>query len=317
MNEPIISVDVGGSKIRAALVNADGTISKAKVIETEANGDENVLAEQIVGLVVPLKKGSSSPVAVAVPGGVDIERDIITHAPNIPGLQNKPLRSLLEKKLERPVFLINDVRAATLGEQYFGMGKDSKDFICIFIGTGVGGGIVVDNKIVNGSKGGAGEIGHMSVDFEGPQCRCGNKGCLEVFCGGFAIAEYAKKLLPTYSLAGKLLLSLCDEKMETLTAKTVFQAYEMGDALSNLIIERFKAALGSACVSLIHLFNPTSVIFGGGIVEGFPEIIPFIEHFIQEHSLEISRRSLRILKSTLNSDAVLLGASKYLTIGSI
>jgi len=194
---PVLAIDLGGTKIITALVSDKGEIIARKYCLTLANKGTESVINRILSTVdsfLNLRNMSVrqlNAISIAAAGVIDMEKGIITRSPNLPGWIDIPLRSIVKEKFQVNTFLINDANAAVLGEHQFGAGKGLKNVILITLGTGIGGGIIIDGQLYFGASGGAGEIGHMTIDVNGPRCSCGNTGCLEMFASGTAIAREA------------------------------------------------------------------------------------------------------------------------------
>lgn len=208
-----------------------------------------------------------------------------------------------------PVVVLNDVRAATWGEWLYGGGKGVDDLICLFIGTGIGGGVVSNGKVLTGSNNSAGELGHIIIDLQGPPCNCGNRGCLEAFAGGWAIARQAQNAVTSDPTAGASLLKLANGQLKAVTAETVSQAAQAGDLLSRNLMDQVTEALIAGVVSLVNAFNPHHFIVGGGVIEGQPELVKKIAQGVYARALKAATASLQILPAKLKGNAGVIGAA--------
>ena len=200
-----------------------------------------------------------------VAGQIDDADGTVLFGPNLNWI-NHPLQSNIQKALNLPVKVINDVRAIGWGEWIYGAAKGCNDFVCVLVGTGVGGAIVRNGQMQNGCSNTCGEIGHMTIDFDGRLCSCGNRGCLEAYTGGWAIAEQARDMLTSDNQSSKLILELADNDINMITAKTVIDAYRQKDKLATHIMETFCRALAAGCVSIVNAWNPGRIILGGGLL---------------------------------------------------
>ena len=195
----ILGIDLGGTKILTSIVNSKGEmLSRDHSLTPAAKGSEGVIRAILASAERALHGASIaidrvSGVGIGAPGLADPKTGILFTSPNLPGWEDVPLRDILQAKLKKSTFLINDGNAGALGEYYFGAAKGAAHFVYVTISTGIGGGIVIDGKILNGCQGMAGEIGHMTIADEGPPCRCGNRGCWEALASGTALANAAKK----------------------------------------------------------------------------------------------------------------------------
>ena len=180
---------------------------------------------------------------------------------------------------------------------------------CLFVGTGIGGGVISRGSLLSGSSGSAGEFGHTVIDRNGPLCRCGRRGCLEAFAGGWAIASRAQKAVTKDPEIGAHLLSLANGLCENITAATVSQAAQKGDPLAHHIVIETGEALSLGIASLVNTFNPKIVVLGGGVIEGLPELINIVKEQVSRYALPSAVEGLTIQKATLKSMAGTIGAA--------
>lgn len=309
-----IGIDLGGTKIEMAQVDEGGNLGQRLSRPTMAfRGASEVKGEIISGIKEIIKKTGSQPVGIGigVAGQIDPIKGEVLFAPNL-GWHNEPFQEELKQALDLPVIVTNDVRAATLGEWWHGAGKGCADLICLFVGTGIGGGVVSGGRILTGDNNSAGELGHITIDWHGPRCRCGNVGCLEALAGGWAIAQRAQEKILNDPKAGAKLLNISRGKIEEVSAKVVAEGYKEGDYLASQIIEDVKEALLAGAVSLVNAFNPRRLILGGGVVNGLPELIKLIEKGVRERALLSATNSLEVLPAALKNLAGVVGAGSLI-----
>ncbi len=307
-----IGVDLGGTKTAVGLVDTEGAVIRLLRHATDAGKGPVAVTEMIAGAVKDLRAGAEGDpvgVGVGVAGQVDAGSGMVRFAPNLLGWRNVPLQAALEKATGLPVKVTNDVRAATFGEWRFGAGKGCDDLICIFVGTGVGGGIVVEGRMLAGCSNSAGEIGHMTVDMNGPLCHCGKRGCLEALAAGWAIAQKAQDAVTLEPAKGTVLFRLAGAHLRNITAKMVVEAFHAEDRLSKRVMAEVTEALIAGSVSLVNVLNPRRLIFGGGVMEGAPELIGRIEEGVRYHALASAVEHLEILPALLGGDAGVIGAA--------
>jgi len=303
-----IGVDIGGSKIEIAHVDQLGAIQLKKAWPVAKHGDPYPIIETLVENIEKSLIGKSeSPlgVGIGIAGQVDTNTGIVHFAPNL-AWKSFPLGEELKKALNMPVVITNDVRAATWGEWQFGSAVDCNDFVCLFIGTGIGGGVVSGGRLLLGSNNGAGELGHLIVAKDGPICSCGNKGCVEAFAGGWALAAHAKKALAQNAEARVLW-----EALGPLSAKTVIQQFKHGDPIAKKIIEEAREALIAAAITIVHAFNPQRFILGGGLFHGLPEIKDWMHFGIKKNALPALAEKVEVLSSRLGLEAGVIGAATF------
>jgi glucokinase len=215
----------------------------------------------------------------------------------------------LSRALKLPVAVANDVRAATWGEWLHGAGRGCDDLVCLFVGTGIGGGVVSGGHMMAGSSNAAGELGHVTVDLHGPPCHCGNTGCLEALASGWAIARRARQAIAADPSAGASLLDRAGGQPDAVTAKIVAQAAHAGDPLARQLIDEVATALIAGSVSFVNAFNPSRLILGGGVIEGLPELVQRVAQGVRQLALAAASTPLHVLPAQLHGDAGVVGAA--------
>ena len=306
----VCAVDLGGTNLRAAAVDAGGTIHDRARLRTPPEADDVVAA--ITSTVnqcqaAAVKRGKEiQAISIVVPGSVHAETGLIVNAPNLPAIVNFPLGTTLSNRLNRPVLLENDANAAALGEFWQGAGRGSQTILCLTLGTGVGGGIILDGKLWRGLDGTAGEIGHMSVEpFGSVKCNCGNFGCLEVFASATAIVRMTREALSDHP--GSSLQSIAADQ---LTAQAVSQAANDGDPIALEVFRRVGTYLGVAAANLVDILNPEAIVIGGGVSAAFDLFAPQMRAEIIERAFPVPAKRCRVLKAKCGDDAGLLGAAR-------
>ncbi len=309
----VIGIDLGGTKIEAALIDRKGQAFHSIRIPTHADRGSPAIIDDIVMLIEKLGKQANGEVVgigIGVPGQVDGKNGNIRFAPNL-RWENVPLQKLLETRTKLPVAITNDVRAATWGEWLHGAGKGSQDIVCLFVGTGIGSGIVSGGRILEGFTNCAGELGHTIIQMNGPLCTCGSRGCLEALASGWAIAKKAKELIKENHEAGQTLLEYANGKLEDVTTKIVVEAYHKGDLLAHELIVGMFQALTVGCINITNTFNPERLILGGGAISGLPEVIEHITDGIKKYALKSARSDLQVLFAKLTKEAGAIGAGTF------
>jgi glucokinase len=310
MDKPLtLGVDLGGTKVNVGLVDAAGRLLFSHKSLIHASKEPEMVIDDIsAGVDLCLSKTGLKADALGIGVAAQVNTaGIVYGSPNL-GWRNVPLKKMLEKKLGLPVLVTNDVRAATVGEWRYGAGKGVDDLAVIFVGTGVGGGVISGGKIVSGCSNTAGELGHITIVFDGRKCRCPNKGCLEAYVGGWAIAERAQETITTLSNEGRRLLALAGT-VNQVTAVTVSEAYRGGDLLARLLVKETGRYLAAGVVSVVNAFNPCMVILGGGVIEGIPELVQIVKDVVPTMALGAGVEKLRITKAGLGADAGAIGAA--------
>lgn len=271
MADVFAGVDLGGTRIKAALATSDGTLLLEQVTETESHSGPQAVLERIADLVNRMASETSHQVVslgMGVPGLVDLATGTTKFLPNMPTKwRDVPAGDVLREKLGCRVQLLNDARVATLGELRFGHGKGRSDLTMAFfgLGTGVGGGIAIDGKLRLGPLGAAGELGHQSVIPDGPMCGCGNRGCLETLVSGTAIAAEGIRLMRTGQ--APTLYELVDGDAQKVTTKAMAEAANAGDEIIREAIRKAAVYLGVAIANVVTVLHPELIVIGGGVAE--------------------------------------------------
>lgn len=304
-----MGVDLGGTKVEAALVDASGNILSSHRHPTHPEKGASQIIEDISACVdqcLAKGKNEAQALGIGVAGQVDLA-GVVRSSPNL-GWNNVLLRDMLEERVKLPVYVTNDVRAASWGEWRFGVGKGVHDLIVVFVGTGIGGGVVSGGRMLEGCSNTAGEIGHITLISDGRDCRCPNRGCLEAYAGGWAIAERAQEAVEADPDAGRSLLSIAGS-LEKITAVTVSQAYHEGDLLAFQLVKETIQYLADGLVGIVNAFNPCVLVLGGGVIEGLPEIVENVESIIKKRALKPAVESLKVAKAALGNKAGIIGVS--------
>jgi glucokinase-like ROK family protein len=253
------------------------------------------------------KRGSSisdlAAIGVGVPGPVIADQGLVMAPPIMPGWDRFPIRRTLEHQWGTAVTLNNDAELGALGEWAYGAGRGEQNLAFIKVGSGIGAGLMINQQIYGGTTGSAGEIGHLTIEENGPLCNCGNRGCLEAFAGGHAIAAQARKLVAS----GRRTL-LSEKSPDSLSALDVAEAARCGDLPSQELIQRSGTFIGIAIAGLINLFNPSTVIIGGGVAQAGDLLTGPIRQAVRERSLRASEHSVRITTAMLGRRSSLIGA---------
>lgn len=307
---PAVGVDLGGTKVETALVDDAGRILASNRQPTHAEKGPDAIRRAVCDAVKAcLARSSQRPsgVGVGIAGQVDGDTGEVYAAPNL-GWHNVPLMAELEAELSLPVYVTNDVRAAAWGEWKYGAGRGVNDLVCVFVGTGIGGGIVSGGKMMEGCSNTAGELGHMVIVHDGRKCTCPGSGCLEAYAGGWSIAERAKEAVRADAVAGASLVSAAGG-IENITAKVVGGTSQKGDPLARRLMDETAAYLGSGITGVVNAFNPRLIILGGGVIEGSPELVQAVENHVRPRALKAAASKLKFVKAALGNDAGVVGAA--------
>lgn len=264
-----LGIDLGGTKILTVVATAEGRIlSRDHSLTPAEKGPEGVINAILASVdrvltQAGMRMNGISAIGIDAPGLVDPESGVVFTSPNLPGWLDVPLRDAVQGKLGKPSFLINDARAATLGEYRFGAGRGVRHLIYVTISTGIGGGTIIDGNIYFGASGLAGEVGHMTIDDHGPLCPCGNTGCWETLASGTALTREARRLAEEKD--GATILQIAGGKVERVTAETVHAAALKDDPGAKKLISQTAHYIGIGLANLINIFNPEAIVIGGGL----------------------------------------------------
>lgn len=306
----IIGVDLGGTKVRAVLADGSGNLLARKEMATEASKGQEKVIDNIVKVINGVMKGTDSGqivgLGIGAPGPLNPRTGVVYSPPNLPGWENVPLRDILEKRLGIPVYVGNDANLAALGEYTFGAGKDYRYLVYLTISTGIGGGIIEDGRILDGAKGAAGEVGHMTIEAFGPRCNCGNYGCWEVLASGTGIRRRAIEMLQ----GGResLLTELSEGDLEKVTAELVEKAARKGDPAAQELLHQTGLYLGVGITNILHLFNPEIVVLGGGVSQIGELIMKPMREEVERRAMPAFRQNVPIVYTDLKGDVGLYGA---------
>jgi glucokinase len=320
MSSFTIGVDLGGTNMRIAAVEENGRVLRIDTTATEVRrGRDPVIAEMTTTIRALAQQFAGRHkllgIGVGIPGIIDLVTGTLHSAANLPGWQDYPVRSDLEYRLGVPVMIENDANCAALGEQWMGAGRGLQDLCMVTLGTGVGGGFVVNGKPWHGMIGMAGEIGHMTVVPDGAPCPCGNRGCLEQYASGSAIKRMAVEAITKGDAPG---LARAAELDSQFSARTVFEHAQMGDAAAIAIFETVGTALGIALGSLINALNLPLHVLGGGVAKAWTAFRPALFRELNQRSIvfragepmKSQNKATMITPTVLEENAGLFGAAR-------
>jgi len=313
-----IGVDLGGTNIVSAIVNYQGKIVTLLKVPTLAERGKEATLKRIIEAIhtnmvqSSIASGDIIGIGIGAPGPLDIKKGIINFAPNLPGWRDVPLRKVLEDEFKKKVVLENDANAAAWGERCYGAGQGVNNLVCFTLGTGIGGGIIIDGKIYHGNNYGAGELGHMTVNKDGPLCNCGNYGCLEAYSSAIGIKNRIKNRIQEGIKSEFLNFDGDDQLFKSLRLKSIFEAARKGDSLTSDIVEEAISYLGIAIANMANILNPEMVILVGGITnEGDKLLIPLRKE-VKKRAFYSNYKSLKIVIGKLAGNAGVLGAAALL-----
>ena len=302
----VFAADLGGTYLRVALVDESGKIHHQAKQRTPKGDSPDYVVNALASAAEKWRDDDGQRIAAAsimVPGTVDNDNAVVVQAPNLPALTGFPLKAVLEERFGWPVVLENDANAAAVGEMWMGAARGCRDVVSVTLGTGVGGGVILDGQLWRGAHGSAGEIGHATVDpFSDLKCKCGNVGCLEMFASATAIVRMTREGLPRFP----------DSVLhrEELTAERVYDAGRGGDELALSVFKRFGIYLGIGIANLINIIDPEIIVIAGGAVNGWDLFAPYMQHEVNERAVRVTAQQVKIAVAECGDNAGLLGAAR-------
>ena len=306
---PAIGLDIGGTKISGGVIDGTGAILARGRRDTPAQ-DPAAIAEEAASLIRELSRGHEiDAVGVACAGFIDRTGSTVLFAPNL-AWRDEPLKARLESVLDLPVIIENDANAAAWGEFRFGAAAEANDMVLITVGTGIGGGIVVDGVLLRGAYGVAAEIGHMRVVRGGIRCGCGNRGCWEQYASGTALVREARELVISGTPIAARLSELCAADPAALTGPDVTRAAAEGDPAAVELMADLGEWIGEGVASVAAILDPELVVLGGGVSEAGSLLIdPALAAFRRQLTGRGYRPEARFALATLGNDAGMIGAA--------
>ncbi|HEX9609803.1 MAG TPA: ROK family protein [Candidatus Limnocylindria bacterium] len=309
---PVLAIDLGGTQIRAALITPDLEVHARRAIQTaDEQGVQSVVA-RICDLAVAVREDAAAAglprpigVGISAPGPLDPWRGVVVSPPNLEGWRDVPLVAPVEGALELPTFLERDTNVAVLAEWRYGAAQGARNVIYITVSTGIGGGIVAEGRPIIGPDGTAGEVGHLTVEIDGPMCGCGRVGHVEAIGSGTALAREARALLAAGTAP---VLARLAESAPEVDAELLARAADEGDAACAEALERAWVAIGAGCASLVNVLNPEVIVIGGSIAEHRPRVIEVARAEIVRRAFEVPARRVRVVPPALGDDVSLIGA---------
>ena len=309
-----IGIDIGGTNLKAGLVNDEGSIlamEKRKIAEVS---DQKALVEALVALTQSLtERGGLTPeqirsVGVGVPGAVEIHSGAVLYTCNLP-LRNVPLRKLFHRYLPYPLYVENDANCAALAEYYAGAGKGSKRFVTITLGTGIGAGIIHNGKIFHGGNGMAGEVGHTCIDYQGLPCPCGRRGCWEQYASASALKRFTAQALQDNP--DSILAQVIREHDGHVSGQSAFMAARLGDPVGRQVCDMYIGYLAAGIANVVNIFQPDTLAIGGGVSnEAEEQLLLPVQQRVARESIPCGRdRRTRIVKAELGNCAGIIGAA--------
>jgi glucokinase len=313
-----IGVDVGGTKVAAGLVDAGGAITSKMRVPMISSGDaatgfsgvraavEAVFADQ------PGARGSVGGIGICAPGPLDPANGVVLNPPNVPCWRNFPLAAEVERAFGLPARVDNDANAAALAEVLWGAARGYRYVFYATLGTGIGTGIVLDGRIYHGRTGSAAEGGHNTIDYKGPLCGCGKRGCIEALCSGTAIARRTQEKLTTAGAAGRRLIELAGGSADAVKTEHVGRAWREGDALAADVLRETAHLLTIWLGNIVDILDPDVLVVGGGVAELMSGLFPEILAELPQWAINPRVREIPLMMARYGADAGIAGAAALL-----
>ncbi len=314
-SNPVLTADLGGTKMVVALVSPDGKIiDRFRQLTLAKYGPGTVIERLYSGIDFLMDRNNILPrqleaMSLGIAGIIDTTNGIVDKAPNLPGWENLKLRDKIYDRYTIPVHILNEADAAALGEHRCGAGKGLKNIILVTLGTGIGGGLVLDGKLFLGSSGSAFEIGHMVIKDDGPECGCGKNGCLETLASGTAIGREARRRITEGETS--MLVDMVGGSIENITAEKVHKAAKQGDSLALRVLAGASYYLGLGMINLVSIINPQMIIVGGSVARIGNLLLDPVQQMVKDKTFALMVKDLKIVQARLGEDAGLIGAAAY------
>ena len=308
MSKKIIGIDLGGTSIKFAILTSEGEIQEKWSIKTNILDEGSHIVDDMIESILhrldllQLSAEDFIGIGMGSPGVVDREKGTVIGAYNLNWKALQPVKDKIEKATGIPFYIDNDANVAALGERWMGAGENQPDVVFMTLGTGVGGGIVAEGKLLHGLAGAAGELGHITVDFDQPiQCTCGKKGCLETVASATGIVNLTRRYADEY--AGNAELKKLIDNGEDVNAKIVFDLAKEG------VYRNFARYLGIACANIGSILNPSTIVIGGGVSAAGDFLLDGVRKVYELNSFPQVRTSTKLALATLGNDAGVIGAA--------
>ena len=302
-----IGIDLGGTQLRVALVDRDGAVLVRDALATDVAGGPAGVIAQIRRLIGQICSAGDQPhiagIGVSAPGPLDSDTGTVIAIPTLAGWEDFPLAARLADEFGMPVVVENDGIAAANGEWRFGSARGLRHFVYVTVSTGIGGGVVVDGRLLRGRRGLAGHVGHMIIEPNGPRCSCGASGCFEALASGSALARAGREAATANPAS-----LLAADSTATITARDIVAAARLGDSLALALLDREAGYLGIGFSNLIHLYSPQALVMGGGVSQAFDLLHPVIAATIRSSAMP-PFRDVEIIPAILGDNAGLAGAA--------
>lgn len=313
----IVGVDIGGTNVSVGILPANGgEILALRRLPTEPQRGAQFVVDRVVRMIQEAigqvldeyggDRNDFAGVGIGSPGPLNRKTGVVINTPNL-GWRNFPLRDLISNAVGLPATLDNDANCATYGEWWMGAGRDVDTLVGLTLGTGIGGGVVLNGEIFHGVSDAAGEIGHMTIDITGRRCNCGNYGCLEAYASGPAIAARAVEGIERG--AESVLLELVDGHLERITAATVYEAVLLEDEFANEVMRETATFLGAGVANIINILNPGAVVIAGGVTRAGDHLFVPLRAEVRRRAFRSAEEACTIVPAALPETAGVIGAA--------
>ena len=304
--DKIIGIDIGGTKIAIGRADINGNLEESVRFPTNVSRGYKVIVEEIIERTAELIKGQSiKAIGIGCGGPLDSKRGRILSPPNLPGWDDVPLVEDIKSVFKVPVYLENDANAAALGEFHFGAGKDVSNMVYMTLSTGIGGGIILNNKLIHGVRDSGGEVGHQTILPDGPLCNCGNRGCLEALSSGTGIAKIFREKLAS---GRSSIVSQWVNRPEEISAKIIADAAKMGDSLAKEVWDSAIYYLGIGVANIVTIVSPEMVVLGGSLTKYGDELFIKVREIVRKRARLVPTDEIKIVPAKLGDDVGILGA---------
>ena len=316
-NKFALGVDIGGTNIKLGIVSDKGKIISSSMVSTNRKGGPQEVITQLkkgIREILSKEEIKIEGIGIGAAGSVSSKKGTVSNPPNVPGWKVVNVVKIIKEEFNFPVYIDNDANVAAIGEMLYGAGKDYNSFALLTLGTGVGGGLILDRKIYQGDTGAAGEIGHISIDYNGRMCNCGSKGCVEAYVGNHYLVEIVKEELERHR--DSKILKIINNNTNLLTPKTINEAAAIGDEYALQIIERVGFYVGVALSSVSNLLDIDTFIIGGGVSAFGIPLLDAIKKAIKQNVLQALKDRIKVIPAMLKNDAGIVGSSSLVFYNS-
>lgn len=301
-----IGIDLGGTYIKYGLVDETGNILKKGILPTKTEEkSRDIVIEQICNAIRDVWDEDIEGIGIGTPGVVD-NNGAVFESPNLPQWHNFNIKETFEKKYKKTVVVENDANSIAWGEYIFGAGKGTRTIICLTLGTGLGGGVVINGRLLRGAIYSAAELGHMPVDYKGRKCGCGSRGCIEAYVGRDYIVNSAIRKIKK---GEKSVLCEMVKNLSEITPKMISEAYQRGDHLAEKVWIEMATALGAFLAGLVNMLNPDRIILAGGIAQAGEILFSTVRKTIEERAMKVLSKSVEVVPARLGNDAGIISGA--------